>query len=442
MPKISPATTAAEIPRARRTQVGRPRAVTLDLDTLSGKCAQPAQDVGRASPSNLQTASPAPPLRAPEVRYTVTAPPAPGAPVPDQNAPAFTAPPPPSLASITPGGDVWWKRGASAPLPLEHIYLASQRLFTPPTGLTLPQPYSDILRSAAHVANVGGLHELLSSANAQLMRREVSLFGVAFARLPLPTIDQVDTMSNLYIARAQIRNHAAVHTLVGNGTLSQKIVTLNMLRGMGAKLADIRMLGLNLLHIACVAPMVPGDRPRLIQYLKEAGINPAGASDTGLTPLHCLAAQRDAVPDMEELVGWEDAFNVPINARSDAGETPLHIACATQADNTAVMSWLLRRGALLHERTNRGETLLHAVLRHGDHPQLVNGLLARGIPLFEQDQTGASAVTLCRDLRRAGTYGVMRRLARELGAARQVQRPYLGSTEATAAPPPGPMIPI
>ncbi len=455
MPKISSSEVAAQTRRARRTHVGRRRAATSNGDTSLASFDQPSPGAGRVSPSGLPVISSPTLLRSPRITCTVTTPLLSVAPVPIAApvAPALSvapvapalpvapvAPAPPDIISLTPGGNAWWKLGGAAPLPLENVSVSSQR-FWAPAGLLTHGPVINTLRSLAHVANAQLLCGLLTKANLQVMKREISLFGTAFASLSAPTLEQAEAMNHMMDMVAQLHRHAALHTLVGIGTLAHKMAILTMLRGMGIALADIRMEGLSLLHIACIVAMPSGDREALIRYLKGAGVDSAGVSETGLTPLHCLAAQPDSVAAMEVLMDWDGAFRVRINARTDAGETPLYFAYATQPDNTEGTSWLLGRGAVALERTNHGDSALHAVLRHGDHPEVVRDLLSRGLSVFTQCSEGVSPSTLCRTLRRANTFLVMYDACSPSTVSR-LQRPYLGSTPATAVPPMGPMIPI
>jgi ankyrin len=143
---------------------------------------------------------------------------------------------------------------------------------------------------------------------------------------------------------------------------NQEIITTLLNAGVDLKRWNSR--GLTPLHVA--ASMAEGDAA-IVELMLQKGANPstptrAGVeeiaskrSPPGLQPLH-LAAASGNLPVMRLLL----KNGAALEARTDAGETPLHIAA--QNANGAVQA-LLEAGADATKKNSRGDMPLHAALR-------------------------------------------------------------------------------
>ena len=76
------------------------------------------------------------------------------------------------------------------------------------------------------------------------------------------------------------------------------------------------------------------------------------------------------VQDVEDAI----ASGADIHARTEEGETPLHVA-ARYSKTPAVVALLLDRGAYIHERNQDGSTPLHAAASNSTIPAVVETLL-------------------------------------------------------------------
>lgn len=104
-----------------------------------------------------------------------------------------------------------------------------------------------------------------------------------------------------------------------------------------------------LLHKACEE----GDVGAVKQLLRNGSDPNEVIAKEGITPLHCATK----VPIAEMLI----SYGAIINARDVYGRTPLHIA-AFAGDSNVVLC-LIRNGANVHSRTDKGQSvLINAVL--------------------------------------------------------------------------------
>ena len=445
MNHINPASAIVKRPRSTRMRKANVR--TRSPDTAKPQGAEvptcpplhPILVSPRLPAAETSTAGACPPA-APRPRV-LPAPRATLAAVPDPSslgdeAPASASALPPDIMSITPGGADWWKIGSPTPGPLFGIHLASQQLWsTRQPSVTTQINFTNNLRLATHHAEARKVYDFLLATRYVIARHEVETLEKIFSASQSPTDEHLDAAWECAEMWQHFSCHAAMHTLVGSGSVSDKIATFNALGELNVDLAQVRMLDLSMLHIACIVPMPESERVTLIQYLQWVGCASSLPNGAGLTPLHCLAAQPDPIGAMQALSSTYAAFN----ARTSEGQTPLFMAYATQPENAAVIAWLLGRGANPRARTNDDETMFHAVLRHGDHPEVVKSLVRRIFSVFSTGGARTMLEQLCRDLDRPNTLRVLDQAFAFPHPLRTVQRPYLGSSSTTAVPPPVPL---
>lgn len=95
---------------------------------------------------------------------------------------------------------------------------------------------------------------------------------------------------------------------------------------------------------------------RCIGLLLQAGANPSIRDNQGRTPLFYLAALGDQNPlfFIGNLTNYFSPTKVNIEARDDAGDTPLHVAARTGTAD--VFNWLVQEGANLDLTNDAGQT--------------------------------------------------------------------------------------
>jgi len=92
----------------------------------------------------------------------------------------------------------------------------------------------------------------------------------------------------------------------------------------------------------------------------------------GQTMLHLATIEND-----EDTVRKLVAAGADVNATDSDGLTPLHCACAFNADGR-IVALLVKHGADPHARAAGGTVPLHEAARHG-HPKVVAYLLDQGV---------------------------------------------------------------
>ncbi|MDY0008772.1 MAG: ankyrin repeat domain-containing protein [Bdellovibrionales bacterium] len=95
-----------------------------------------------------------------------------------------------------------------------------------------------------------------------------------------------------------------------------------------------------------------------------------GATDDGLTPLHCAAIGMN-----DSQMEWLVAKGAAIDARDREGNTPLHYAA--QAHFAAGTDFLVQSGAEIDARNHKGETPLYYAIMF-EQPANVSALIAAG----------------------------------------------------------------
>lgn len=296
-----------------------------------------------------------------------------------------------------------------------HVYLVTHPFCIFPGTLT-PSENTDKIRAAAHHGLTGYLYNMAALVGSERRRLEASI-----AHEPAPSLQSIEYTNAVCATADTILSHAAVHAVLGRGTVADKIGSLSAL-GVWIDLNDVRLADLNLLHVAARSPMAGADRAALVECLIEHRVNPYALSAKGSTPLHVLAAQPDSAAAMQHIL---DAGGCDINVRDHLERTPLFVLLCTHPENRTAINLLLLRGADARFMTSEGDTMLHAVLESGDHPDIVEALLRRGACPASCGSRGESAL---HKALRLGHSGSLRLIAEHFPtqALQPPRRPRLG----------------
>ena len=108
-------------------------------------------------------------------------------------------------------------------------------------------------------------------------------------------------------------------------------------------------------------------------------------NDAGSTPLHVAAAVTDTPAVIQALL---DA-GADTEAKSDDGHTPLHFAAAA-TDTPAVIQALLDAGADTDAKADGGLTPLHVAARFTDTPEVIQLLLDAGADIETRNDAGST----------------------------------------------------
>ncbi len=154
------------------------------------------------------------------------------------------------------------------------------------------------------------------------------------------------------------------------------------------------------------------DNPAIIEVLLEAGADASARNEAGFTP-GSLALRRDAPRSIilalgaareltdcgrwntPEFFRWANVTEVAacletgaeVDARTESGRTPLHLAASAGADLTVIWR-LIEAGASLNARTESGLTPLHFAAANTDNPAVIAALLAAGAEVNAQSEDG------------------------------------------------------
>ncbi|MCY4355008.1 MAG: ankyrin repeat domain-containing protein [Truepera sp.] len=122
-----------------------------------------------------------------------------------------------------------------------------------------------------------------------------------------------------------------------------------------------------------------------VQDCLAAGSEVNARTEFGRTPLHLAAVSNDNPAVTTALL----AAGAEVNARDEIGITPLHEAAFN--DNPAVITALLAAGADVDvnaRRTTDGGTPLHFAVKYNDNPAVTTALLAAGAEVNARDGEG------------------------------------------------------
>jgi len=126
---------------------------------------------------------------------------------------------------------------------------------------------------------------------------------------------------------------------------------------------------------------VTGNSAKAAALLKEKPDLVFIKGKNGATPLHLAAA----LPGGEKVAEVLLANKADVNARNDAGNTPLHVSEISGNPNMAEL--LLAKGADINARNNTGATPLHMAAAVG-HKEMVESLLGKGANVNARDNAG------------------------------------------------------
>ena len=124
----------------------------------------------------------------------------------------------------------------------------------------------------------------------------------------------------------------------------------------------------------------------------QAGADVNARDDAGRSPLHYAAQYSDDPTIVTVLVG----AMAEVDGRSDDGETPLHRAAQFNG-NPGIIIALADSGADLNARRNDGKTPLHHAARHQEDPEVVRMLLQAGADVNVTDEDGSTPLDDAQD---------------------------------------------
>ena len=133
-------------------------------------------------------------------------------------------------------------------------------------------------------------------------------------------------------------------------------------------------VGAQAIHAACALNSL-----RTVQLLHANGVPLDAATDSGLQPIHLACQHFDVSFD---LVKWL-AERVSVEATDDSGFTCVHSAALNGSRD--LMAWLIEdRHMELHARSGAGVQAIHLACQHGHHG-LVRWLLDKGAAVEAED---------------------------------------------------------
>ena len=121
-------------------------------------------------------------------------------------------------------------------------------------------------------------------------------------------------------------------------------------------------------------------------FWAQGGVNVNAKNNAGNTPLHLAAARNDAdaARVLDFLLIWGGA---DVNAANNAGNTPLHVVAGGNA-NVNVVNFLLSRRAAVNQKNNVGDTPLHLAARDNANVNVVDSLIRGGAESYAQNNAG------------------------------------------------------
>ncbi|MCP4343945.1 MAG: hypothetical protein GY795_00270 [Desulfobacterales bacterium] len=187
--------------------------------------------------------------------------------------------------------------------------------------------------------------------------------------------------------------------------------------------------GWNLLHFAS-----KNSQEHAVRFLLNAGINANSKTNTGLSPLHFAVQEGNtetagillsggAKADSADYRGFAPMHRVDsnhkelvelllkngatVNARSQSGLTPLHLA--VRRGNMEAASFFISKGAMVNAVTDTDWTPLHYAAS-GGHDEIIKILLARGAELNSKTMTGRTPLICAANSFKPGTAEFIRKL--------------------------------
>jgi len=126
-----------------------------------------------------------------------------------------------------------------------------------------------------------------------------------------------------------------------------------------------------------------------IEKLIQCGANINATNGYGNSALHIAA--RNGNNDVVSLLLKHNAI---VNIQNKKGSIALHFACYSETSSDHIVNELLKAGADIEMKDNRGLTPLLAICKTG-HVSVLNLLLAKGANPLAIDNTNANAVSIC-----------------------------------------------
>ncbi|HZS45641.1 MAG TPA: ankyrin repeat domain-containing protein [Blastocatellia bacterium] len=270
-----------------------------------------------------------------------------------------------------------------------------------------------ILRVAALIGDVDVVRMLINKGADPNSKDNTGVMPLHSAVLPKIRPDTLKPVVELLISKGaeiEAREDSDGMTPLLVAGKQSSIEAIELLIDKGASLTALTKSRKTLLHLVTERTWMP--KREIVALLLQKGAEINAKDIVGYTPLHRLVLMRLAAPlvtgihmgivptdenarkAIADQIGTIELMiskGANVNAKDDAGSTPLH--CAASIGRTDIAIVLLSHGADLNARNSFGLTALHEAARQGT-VETVKLFVEKGADINASDPTGITPLRL------------------------------------------------